>query len=296
MAVRSREGAGGRGRRLVRMRAGLVAAALLGLALLFALPSFRAAAQSFLDLFHAERIAPIAFDPRELASLPAPPSPDAIGRLTWTGGTRHAGLGVDEAKALLGTVPLFTIAADGWSAPGGFDVTEGARAVFVLDRARFESYLRSAGWADARLPAAFDGATFVAEIPAVVTSRWADGEGGTVELLQGATPRVEAPAGVDVEILRQIALAAPGLPPELRSELGAIRDWRQVLPVPVPKGAEAEHVSLAGAVDAVLVADAAGGRTALVWIEPSGAVLGLLGEGVGGEALLALVSSVQPAK
>lgn len=275
-------------------QAGAAALALAAAVAVATVEPLQAAAQSFLDLFHAQRLQPVTLDRSFLASLPRASGPEAFGRFRLTGGGRQLAATPAEAESLLGGRTLYVLKVAGWQAAGGWEVTGPAEASLTLDRAKLEQYLRQAGWSDARLPQALDGATFTARIPAVAGSRWQGPGGLEVRLFQGAEPQLLAPAGLDPRLLEQLLLQAPNLPADLRRHLQALGDWRQVLPVPVPQGTVSRRASVRGALDALYLADPAGGGAGvLLWLEPGGDVLALAGHGLSEAQLAALAASVQ---
>ncbi|MDI3317383.1 MAG: hypothetical protein QJR14_07190 [Bacillota bacterium] len=252
------------------------------------------AAQSFLDLFHAKRLQPITLDPQAFRSLPEPGSPDAFGSFHVTGGQAERAASPGQAQALLGETPLDRLTAAGWRTSGDWQVTGAIRASLTLDRAKLESYLRQAGWGEARLPAALDGATFRADVPPVVISVWQGPGDRSLTLFQGAQPRIEAPAGLDPAFLQQLVLRMPGLPENLRRQLQSLGDWRNTLPVPVPEGTLSQPVRVPGASDALYLSEPDTGQAVLLWLEPDGSVLALRGQGIGRDELLTLAATVRP--
>jgi len=82
-----------------------------------------------------------------------------------------------------------------------------------------------------QLPIALDGKTFKLTLPLTVVARYAD-----YELVQGASPEIIAPPGVDVEPIRQVVLNLPVWSPQVRWQLAAIKDWQQTLIVPGQEG------------------------------------------------------------
>ncbi|MDI3299402.1 MAG: hypothetical protein QJR08_09565 [Bacillota bacterium] len=268
----------------------------LVLAMAVALATVRplqAAAQSFLDLFHAKRLQPITLDPAAFGSLPKPAGPDAFGRFEVSGGRVQAAGSPEEAQSLLGGAPVYRLTAAGWAESGGWQVIGATQASLTIDRAKLESYLRQAGWSDAQLPQALDGATFTVRIPPAVVSQWLGPDSRRLTLVQGAQPQIDGPPGLDARFLQQLLLQMPGMPADLRQQLQAIGDWRETLPVPVSKGTVSQRASVPGALDALYLADPATGSAGLLWLEPDGSVLRLGGQGVSRETLLAVAASVR---
>jgi hypothetical protein len=63
---------------------------------------------------------------------------------------------------------------------------------------------------------------------------------------QMGLPEASIPDEVDLDVLREAILDDPRMPDELADQLGAIENWDNTLPVPVPEGAEYEDLEIDG--------------------------------------------------
>lgn len=59
-------------------------------------------------------------------------------------------------------------------------------------------------------------------------------------------PDMDVPENVDLELLRDAIIDDPRMPNELADQLGAIDNWDETVPVPVPEGAEYEDLTIDG--------------------------------------------------
>jgi hypothetical protein len=236
-------------RRLIPALAGIALVAAITVA--FMLPSVRAAAREFLDLFRIKRFAAVPVDPDRLARLqqggvdlnalvleqvevtePAgqpetADSPAAAGAL--------AGIAVQQPSVLPRGAALAEVRVDH---PGAFRVR--------LDTSKLESLARTMGVEDVEIPAAWEGATIDVQTSPVVVMRYHRGEEDFV-LVQSRGPEVALPPGVDLAELGRLGLRMAGMSPEEARLFARAVDWRSTLLVPVPaQGASFREVEVSG--------------------------------------------------
>jgi len=218
----------------------------------FTLPVVQAGAQAFLDLFRVASFTGVEFDPEELK-----------GRLTALEGS-----GISP-EAIFGNLePLteeqepvsYATAADAsaaagirvrtpaWMSPGFTLSTIMASsehaARITLNTAGLQAVLDTLGLADAELPEGLDGQTATVRVPPIVTQTYVNSttvvnEAGTivprsVHVIQGRSPDVSFPAGVDLSKLAYAALRVLGMSRDEAYRMSVTIDWRSTLLVPVP--------------------------------------------------------------
>jgi len=292
------------GHRSIRQR---LVPAFVGLGLVAAItaaimvPSVRAAAREFLDLFRVKRFAAVPVDPDRLSRLrqggvdlkalvseqievtqpagqPEPAdSPEAAGAL--------AGMAVQRPYVLPRGAVLAEVRVDH---PGAFRVR--------LDTSRLESLAQAMGVEDAEIPSAWDGSTIDVQTSPVVVLRY-NREGEDFVLVQARSPEVALPQGVDLAELGRLGLRMAGMNPEEARLFARAIDWRSTLLVPVPaQGASFREVEVGGQ-KGLMVShyqrpkpgadgkqERGGWRSVLLW-SSAGRVFALEGHGHGIEVL-----------
>lgn len=230
-----------RARAIPMFRIGVAAAAVLLMALLFALPPVRASAQAFLDLFrvvnftavpvgddrisalHSEKLdlEHLIGDQIEPVATPGPPQPYQ----TTEAASVAAGFPVRLPGAL----------------PPGLALTkielQGERAARITgNTAKLRQLLEALGIRDVRVPEALNGQVATVRVPPMVhvTYQYAD---QTVDFLQGRSPIVTLPPGLDLPSLGEIGLRLLGLDSGEAHRLAQTIDWHSTLLVPVPANA-----------------------------------------------------------
>jgi hypothetical protein len=244
----------------------------------FTLPVVQAGAQAFLDLFRIASFTGVEFDPEELK-----------GRLTALEGS-----GISP-EAIFGNLePLTTeqapvsyaTAADASAAAGiavrtpawippGFALStimgsseHAARITLNVDG--LQAVLDTLGLADVELPEGLDGQTATVRVPPIVTQTYTDSstvvtlDGGTiprsVHVIQGRSPDVSFPAGVDLSKLAYAALRVLGTPRDEAYRMSVTIDWRSTLLVPVPAKALAYRPINVNGSDGLLIEGIAQGE------------------------------------
>jgi len=237
--LRTHEAVGGRPRWAPALAGGLAVAAMV---VAFTLPSVRASAQAFLDLFRVRNFAAVPVDAERIRALeekdidirklladrvetvkePNPPreypSVDAAGAA--------AGLDVREPAEL----------------PKGFafekvEVRGDGAARVTIDAERLRSVLETLDLRDVRVPDGIDGRVVEVRVPPIVVQSFKRGEKGRVELIQARSPEVSLPAGIDLAQLGEIGLRIVGLSADEARRFSRTIDWGSTLLVPVPSKA-----------------------------------------------------------
>ncbi|MPY89000.1 MAG: hypothetical protein GEU99_13860 [Luteitalea sp.] len=277
----------------------MTAMAVVGVALAFMLPSVRASAQAFLDLFRVVNFTAVPVDHQRAAQLrseeldierligsqvemlvnPGPPrsfaSPEMAGAA--------AGFEVRLPRARPAAVELTGI------------LLAGERAVRVTgDSTKLQHVLDTLGIHDVRAPEALHGQTATLRIPPVVRVRYRY-EDQQLDFLQGRSPEISLPAGLDLPALGEIGLRILGLEQGEAGRLAQAIDWRNTLLVPVPISASSfRHVEVHGNRGLLIGTAATAGErppNILVWSE-EGYVYGMVGQ-FQPKTLLEMAHSVQ---
>lgn len=102
-------------------------------------------------------------------------------------------------------------------------------------------------------------------------------------------PEKDIPDDVDLDLLREAILDDPRMPDELADQLGAIDDWEETIPVPVPEDATYEDLDFNGNPGFTLTMDEKGGI--LVW--ESDGTLHLVGGTIDLDELREIAESMQ---
>jgi hypothetical protein len=254
--------------RASRVMAGLAVAAVASVLLVVT-----GGAQDFLSLFQPKQLAPVPVTAADVRSLAGLTSYGTVG-----GGSAIAFTPEPDAAAAAAAsglaVPTVADLPAGTPAPK-YAVVSGGVVTFTFsaDLARAAA-VRAGGHLPA-LPAGLDGSTLSVSIaPAVVVSYGIDPatllQGGGVPsgeafvVVASRTPTVSS-TGVTARQLEDYLLSVPGIPPGVASEIQALGDPAQTIPVPIPVDlATGSTVPINGA-RGLLIGDSTGLGSAVVW-------------------------------
>ena len=232
--------------------------AILALALLLAFPSTRALASEFLNLFRVQQVTVLSIDPANLESLTGN---EALGTqlselvssstvVTDEPGEPVEAANSDEASELAG----FIVRLPEAPATSEIYVTDSAAFVLTVDREKAQALIDGAGREDLALPEAIDGAEISVNIPSAVNASFgtcpepdAERSEGPYDMgesypdcivfTQMTSPVVNAPEGVDMAQLAQIALEFSGMSSDEAASFAASVDWATTLVIPIPRDA-----------------------------------------------------------
>ncbi|MEJ0035002.1 MAG: DUF4367 domain-containing protein [Gammaproteobacteria bacterium] len=223
------------------LRAAAYAAVLLLAVSAFALPSVRAGAAAFLDLFRVVDFAPVAIDTGRMKDMATRGQGldlphllgDQVQVLKQSGPPREV---ADAATA--GTAAGIAVRMPAWLPPGmapaRFDVI-GENAMRVnLNAGSLNSVLDALGIDDLRVPQEADGKSVTMNVPPVVSVTFRDPQSRTALLLQARQPQASFPAGADLTTIAEIGLRVLGLERGEAHRFAQNVDWRSTLLVPVP--------------------------------------------------------------
>jgi hypothetical protein len=231
-------------------------------------------AQDFLSLFQPSQLAAVpvtAADVRSLAGLTSYGSVAGGPSITFqaepdaSAAAAAAGLGVP----VVGDLPAGTPATPRYA------VVSGGVVAFTFDAALARAAAARAGGHLPPMPAGLDGSVLSVSIaPAVVVSYGVDPSallnggslptGEAVVVVKTRTPTVSS-TGVTARQLEDYLLSVPGIPSSVASEIRAIGDPTQTIPVPIPVDlASGSQVTINGS-RGLLIGDATGLGSAVVW-------------------------------
>lgn len=284
-----------RGRPWSRAPAGLKAAAVavvvaVTLGAMVATPPGRDAAAGLLAQFRSEELTVISFDPNDPGlrqGLAALHSVGTVDEDAFTSVRPERVDGLAEASRRVGFEVSGVPRAD---LPNGVQgeptiyVRPGQEVSFTFDREKAREYVAQQGQPDVELPAKFDGASLVAEIPATAVLVY-PGSDDAPRLVVGEAESLNVRTDGDVTLaeMREFLLDLPGLPEETVQQLRGISDWRTTLPVFVPAGEVDWDSTTVNGVEALSFSDRSGVVSALVW-QRDGRIYGVGGPVSGSQA------------
>jgi len=211
----------------------------------FTVPSVRAGAKAFLDLFRVVNFAPVAVTPETIKQLG-----DDAGKLDLaqmfggkvevlqeSGPPRNFAT-LSEASEAAG----IRVRTPSWmpaelSQTGEFAVTGDYAARVQLDVPTLQQFVDSVGVDDLRVPESLDGQSLMVHLTPVVHVRYSDGKGErgrSAHLVQARRPEATLPAGTDLATLAEIVLRILGVERAEAHRFAQTVDWRTTLIVPIP--------------------------------------------------------------
>jgi hypothetical protein len=261
-------------------------AAALALGAVLATPTGQIAAARFLTQFRSERFAVISIDPNQIRN--------PLSRFDQLGDVRDLtrdGRGPREREVVVSTLaeasqragfPLKQV--DPATLPAELRVTPRIRVVlggeyrFTFQSAKARRYLDQIGHPEAQIPAKYEGATLVVNVPTAAILQYDPGNGRGSSLMVGQADQITAgvEGNVTLDELRDFLLGLPGLPADTVSQLRAVGDWRTTLPVPVPVDKVAWQPTTVGGAQGVMLSDRGGLGSGVLW-QRDGHILGVAG-------------------
>ncbi len=291
-----------------------LAVLVLLIVVVVSVPSARALADEILNLFRVQQVSVIPIDTSGLQQLSGN---DALGK-------QVSQLISSSMKVVEKPGDPQTVAdAAQASQKAGFAVrlpqsetasrltVEGKAAFnFTVDRAKAQSLMDEAGRSDLVLPDTIDGAVISVTVPASVRADYgACPDPSQPETLGGGSqgrkypdcvifaqlpsPTVEAPAGVNVEQLAEIALQFTGMSSEQARSFAQSVNWASTLVIPVPKNASTyEQVNVDGVTGTLIQRPADDApQYLLIWVK-NGIVYSIAGLGTNSQQALDMGNSL----
>ncbi|MFZ6031648.1 MAG: anti-sigma factor family protein [Chloroflexota bacterium] len=292
-------------------------AIVLALAIALSFPQVRATASSFLGLFRVQQIAVIPIDgeaaSEKMSALDRSLMEDLFeGGHEETLGESIANASVEEASAAAG----IAVRLPENMTPESISVEPGMRMTLPIDQPTLQALFDELGF-EIDIPKEADGATITGEIQPVVFASFNCRmvEEGTIasdtgnpsyskemttgnqcaNLIQVASPTIDAPIGLDITALGEGYLQLLGMSPEEAKNFSQTVDWATTLVIPMPQNGSSsyENVTVEG-VEGVLLRESTweeDGHYILIWSK-NGVVYALADKGTNAEAL-ALANSLQ---
>lgn len=248
---------GGRNRRRSAYAAAVAAALLLTLLV----PTVRTAADSLLQVFRGQSVIVVSVPQnrvQQIQHLNVDANSLFLSKPTEVG-TAPAPQQVSspaQATSLLGFAP---------SAPGGFPSTPTATTFTVQGQTAYQLQvnvqalrviLLQLGVTDVTIPDALGAHPISIVLPAAIQMQY-QGSGYSVTLIEGTSPIVNLPPGVDLSLLGKAVLEVFGMSPAQAATLSKQIDWRSTIVFPFPLGTtRLQQVTIGGANGVMLNAGA----------------------------------------
>lgn len=250
--------------RTSRLRAALRRPAVAGLAVAVVLAGAgTAAANDWLRIFSAERVAPVSFATRDLVSLP---DLSAYGELVVDSRPQVRQV-VDAAAAAQASgldVPEVADLPRGISGEPVYQVGDEAVATFTFSA---ERAARAAGERAPTPPAGLDGSAVRLVAGPGVAQVWASDAGLPALLVGRAVAPTAYSSGAPFEVVRDYLLSLPGLPPQVAEQLRTFAADGSTLPVPVPTDHVTTRTTEVDGSTATVLATRDKALAAVVWVE-----------------------------
>lgn len=216
----------------------LLAAALVAVALL-ALPPVQAAADQLLKIFRVQSVVFVPVDRdrlRELEQLDFDASTLFVAEPTTVvdPGEPVTVATADEAAAMVG-FPVIQPPLAGQDTSTTYAVRGRSVQEFQVNVEAARQLLQAAGVTDVTLPDALGSGPIRADIPPMVVTS-VSGADYRLDLIQGRSPEVTVPDGVELEQLGTALLRLLGTSPEKAAALSAQIDWSTTFVFPFPAG------------------------------------------------------------
>jgi hypothetical protein len=278
--------AGGTGARLLdrlRVSRPRIAAPLGGLAAAVALVGALALtpagslAQDVVAIFQPQQVAPISLSTDDLKSLSQLRQYGTVQMPQGTSApspTSNATTAAQEANVTLLVPP--SLPAD-VSPQVRYQVVPSKSASFTFSAARATAWAQQQGKTIPTMPAGLDGSSVTVKTGNAVVALYgsADAEAPNLVIGQMPAPHIST-TGVSYNTMEDYILGMPGISPQLASEIRALGNPAETLPLPVPVDfASAQSVTVRG-VHGYAVGDNTGLFSVVVW-EQNGTIYGVGG-------------------
>ncbi len=208
----------------------------------FTLPSVRAGAQAFLDLFRVVHFAPVSVHADQMRKI----SPEKGMNLAKLLGDQVEVLKEPAPPKQLATIQEATAAAGvrirepAWLPVGfqqvGIDVMDEHAMRVTLNSSTLNQLVDAFGIDDLRVPDSINGKTATVRVhPIVHIGYMRSGDNARkVSLMQGRSPEASLPAGLDLATLAEMGLRVLGMEKGEARRFAQSVDWRSTLVVPIP--------------------------------------------------------------
>jgi hypothetical protein len=218
-------------------------AATAALVTVFAVPSVRAAAMAFLDMFRVVNFAAVPVDEQAMQRLVGKQYgvTQLLGdqfQVTHEPGPPTSYANATEAGAAAGIhVQLPTWMPVGWSIDqAAFKVQDAQAARITVDTTKLEQVLTSLEIRDISIPPGLNGKTATVEVHPTVVASWTR-DRQHVAILESLSPQMQFPAGADLATLGEIGLRILGMSSSDAHRSAQNIDWRTTMLIPIPPNA-----------------------------------------------------------
>lgn len=225
-----------------------------------------AAANDWLPIFRTEQVAPVAFDPADLVTLP---DLSAFGDLAVdsTGEPREV---PDAATAATQTgldVPSVADLPQGVTGAPTYLVGDETTATFTFSADRAADAAAAAGTTLPAPPAGLDGSQLRMTGGPGVVQVWAQEQGvPSLVVGRGVAPTAST-SGVDLATARDYLLSLPGVPADVAAQLRTFTGDGTTLPLPVPADRVTTSTATVGGATATVLEVPEVSMAAVVWVE-----------------------------
>lgn len=225
----------------------VAAAAVLFIGLSLTNSSVRTAAAEFLTMFRVEKIQTISIDPEELRNMSRVFKDKGISlKVDNFGKITNKGVEPPQETALEQAVKLadFEVRTPGYLPLKYTQVrsefTKAGSVELQLNVNNVNNLIKSMG-GTTYLPKELDNQNFYLKTPNVVSTQYTTKDlngkvSNRLSVTQFRSPEIYAPAGVDVEQMRQAVLSLPVIPEDIKKQLASIEDWQKTMVVPTVAG------------------------------------------------------------
>jgi hypothetical protein len=223
-----------------------IAAVLVAILLL---PNSGALANQLLSLFRIQQFQPVQVTKQDVQSLSSRPIPtfQDLGTLqiqsdslqTHDNLTQHQAADMVNFRILVpNTLP------QGISGTPDFSVIGAGHGTFTFSANKARTYFMKNGYGNVSIPANLDGATYDVTTTAGVVISYGNQTTTEFMIVEFPSPIVRATGSASLEMLRDVALSIPGLPPQLVTQLKQIDLNSGVVPLPIPSGIDSQSIAV----------------------------------------------------
>ncbi|HEY8298250.1 MAG TPA: hypothetical protein VIG32_09530 [Candidatus Baltobacteraceae bacterium] len=260
---------------------GVVTAAALALALIFT--PLGGYASGFLTIFQPKQFTTVDISQTDLTHFKLLPRADRFGTSREVVRPRHIRLAsLAAAKSHVDFAVLRPQNVPGsLSRPRSYDVQTPGEFTFTFSAKKARAYAARQHRRLPAMPANLDGTTVRVALGSVVVATYGTHARGTrriepfLTFVQARAPRVTS-TGATLPALESYVLAMPGIAPQLASQIRALGDLSQTLPIPIrPDKQTAQRITVGGA-PGLAIGDNTGLGAGVVW-EKNGIVYGVAG-------------------
>ncbi len=200
-------------------------------------PALRAAADSLLQTFRARSVVFLPVDSarmQQLSDLGTDPTALFLSKPVIVGSPKTTVVAsADAASRSVGFKPEQPSTFPGALTSTDIKVHESTKVQAQLNVATIRELMQTLGVNDVTLPDALGSAPITADVPAFTESTYS-GTDYEITLVQGRSPTVTMPAGVDLAQLGRVGLRLVGMQPQQADEMSRQINWSSTLVVPFP--------------------------------------------------------------